>query len=144
MPKLNTEAAAAATEAAEDGGSYEAVPDGRYICKLIDVEAKEGKTAPYWNWSYEINEEPYVGRRLWDNTSLSEKARWRLGQVFAAFEVAADTDTDELIGREVAIVVGSETAQAGKRQGELVNVVKRLEPLTEEEKAFDADEIPEI
>ncbi len=147
MPKMNKTNAKAASDAADEGGSFEPMLDGRYICKLVECEAKEGKTAPYWSWQYEVNEEgEFLGRKLWDNTSLSEKALWRVGQVFAAFEVPADTDTDELIGREVAIIVGHETAQAGKRQGQLVNVVVRLEPLTDEEKDYQADtaEAPEI
>src|SRR5690606_16853317 len=103
MPKLNKQTAAAVTEAAENS-DFEPMPAGRYIFKLVDVESKDGQRAPYWSWQYECNEEPYVGRKVWDNTSLSEKAAWRLGKVFAAFEVPADTDTDELIGREVALM----------------------------------------
>ena len=145
MPKMNKQLAGQATEAADSGGSFEPMPDGRYICTLVEVEAREGAKAPYWNWQYEVNEQgDYCGRKLFDNTSLSEKALWRLGQVFAAFGVPADTDTDELIGLEVAIIVGHETAQAGKRAGQLVTIVSRIEALTDEERDYQADLAPEI
>jgi hypothetical protein len=58
--------------------------------------------------------------------------------------VPADTDTDELIGLEVTIIVGHETAQAGKRAGQLVNIVSRIEALTDEERDYQADLAPEI
>jgi hypothetical protein len=141
MPKLNQKTAKAAEGAAEDGGPGP-MPEGRYICRLLEVNAKDASApdkAPYWSWQYAVNEEgDFFDRKLWDNTSLSEAAQWRLGAVFAAFEVPADTDTDELIGREVAIIVGQETAQRGKMLGKLVNVVNRIEALTDEEKDYQA------
>ena len=140
MPKLTKPAAAEAAEAAEGSGDYEPLPEGRYVCRLVEVEAKEGAKGIYWSWSYEVAEEgEFKGRKLWDNTSLSEKARWRLGVVFTAFGVPADTDTDELIGHEVAIIVGQQVIQAGKRQGETGNVVEKIVELTDEERDLFAD-----
>jgi hypothetical protein len=144
MPKLTKKAAAEATTASEGTGSYEPLDPGRYVCKLVDVEAKEGLKGPYWSWSYEVARGEGLGRKLWDNTSMSEAARWRLGLTFAAFGVDADTDTDELVGEEVALLVDTQTIQAGKRAGELGNVVAAISALTEEERAVYAEELPEF
>src|SRR5688500_12286575 len=97
MPKLTKTHAKKAEGAAgdwNDSGDREPLEPGWYLGRLLDVTQKDGKTAPYWAWKYETVE----GERwLWDNTSLSEKAIGRLGKVFEAFGVPADTDTDEIV-----------------------------------------------
>ena len=129
MPKLTKAHASKATQEAEtwDDSGFEPLDPGYYLCRLLGVEQKEGKTSgqPYWSWKYESLQ----GERwLWDNTSLSEKAIGRLGKVFEAFGVPADTDTDEMTGMLVNIQVGVEAQATGKRAGQMQNVVLAVLP----------------
>lgn len=128
MPKLGGDQAEAVKTAESTGGLIE---DGVYEMVLMNVEEKPGNEYPYWNWEFMFPEDAprYKKWRQWEKTSLSPSAAWRLKDAFAAFGVEPDTDTDELIGKRCLVHVGSETAQAGKRKGELVNVVIRLMPL---------------
>lgn len=129
MPKLTKDYANKASSAADDwnDGDNDRSPldPGWYLCRLLDVEQKDGKAAPYWSWKYETVE----GERwLWDNTSLSEKAIGRLGKVFEAYGVPADTDTDTLYGRLVNIQVGVEAQATGRNAGTMRNVVLAVMP----------------
>jgi len=130
MAKLN-KAMQKQTENASSG--FDPIPDGVYHFKLRDVDAtRTGAKGPYWSWEFECVEEPYVGRRVWNNTSLSENAAFMMKQTFDAFGVPLDTDTDEMIGNVVRLVVSvrSYTANAGKPNEELrrTNQVDRLQP----------------
>lgn len=133
MPKLNKDTAAKVDETEGAAGGFEPLEPGIYVAQLRDVEVKEGKTSgqPYWNWTYEIPEdaEKYGGRRLWNTTSLSEKAFPFLKATFDAFGVPADTDTDDLIGRKVRLNVTKRTIQQGDRKGEMTNQVESVLPL---------------
>ena len=122
MPKLNPTRAAQVAEV--ETTSYEPLPDGVYSAKLREVTTHEGRTAPYWRWEYEIVDERYPGRRMWDNTSLSDRALWRLRNVFDAFGVPADTDPEDLIGKTVQLAVGSEIQEQGAGAGQMRNVVR--------------------
>lgn len=128
MPKLTKQHASKASEAAGDwrdvGGLLE---PGWYLCRLLSVTQETGKQSgqPYWSWKYE---EGGSGAWLWDNTSLSEKAIGRLGKVFEAYEVPADTDTDDLIGSLVNVEVGVYTIPQGARSGQLANNIRSLAP----------------
>lgn len=125
MAKLNKKLQTQ-TEKAESSG-FEAIPDGAYHVKLRDVDTtREGKKGPYWSWEFEIIDEEFKGRRLWNNTSLSEAAAFKMKETFEAFGVSLDTDTDELIGEVVKAVVSQRTIQEGTRKGEVANQIDRL------------------
>lgn len=128
MPKLGSDQAEKVEKAESVGGLIE---DGVYEMMLLNVEEKPGNEYPYWNWTFQFPEDAprYPKWRQWEKTSLSPNAAWRLKAAFEAFGVTPDTDTDTLIGRKVLVHIGSETAQAGAKKGELVNVVKALLPL---------------
>ena len=126
MPKLNPTRAAQVAQV--ETTSYEPLPDGVYPAKLRDVTTHEGRTAPYWRWEYEITDPQYAGRRMWYNTSLSDRALWRLRNVFDAFCVPADTNTDDLIGLSVQLAVGSEIQEQGAGAGQTRNVVRDVLP----------------
>lgn len=126
MAKLNKEMAKA-VDAAQDG--FELMDDGVYHFRLRDVDPTgEGPKGPYWVWEFECVEEPYKSRRMWNNTSLSEAARGIFKATFKAFGVPVDTDTDELTGKLVRLVIGHRTIQSGAREGEVANDVKRVLP----------------
>lgn len=126
MAKLNKETAKK-VDSAQD--SFELIEDGTYHFRLRDVDPTgEGPKGPYWVWEFECVEEPYLNRRQWNNTSLSEAAMGIFKATFKAFGVPVDTDTDELTGKLVRLVIGHRTIQSGNREGEVANQVTRVMP----------------
>lgn len=122
MPQLNTEQA----EKAGEGQEFELLEPGTYLATLNAVNGKEGPKGDYWEWEFllvgtEDGEELDPKPKLWENTSLSEKSIWRVGQMLDAFEVPHDTNTDDLLGLHVMINVGQEVIDRGSRQGQLRN-----------------------
>lgn len=137
MPKLNT-TTAAEVEKAEDG--FQPVPDGVYILELReDVEVAEGPRGTYWKWAFQIPEShdgedlEYSGRRFWTNTSLSKESFWKLKEVFKAFGVSADTDTEDLVKQRVKAVIITGTVQAGAKKGQPRNEIDKLLPIDAED-----------
>lgn len=131
MPKLDETAATKVAET-EEGSSV--MEEGIYEMMLVSVEEKPGTDkGPYWNWTFQVPEDAakYPKWRQWLITSLSEASAWRLKEVFKAFGVEPDTDTDELIGQRVRVQVGVRTIQGGARTGEIGNQVKKVMPLDE-------------
>lgn len=130
MAKLN-KSMQKQTENASSG--FDPIPDGVYHFKLRDVDAtRSGAKGPYWSWEFECVEPPYTGRRVWNNTSLSENAAFMMKQTYDAFGVPLDTDTDDMIGGVVKLVVSERqyVANQGKPNEELrrTNQVDRLMP----------------
>ena len=130
--KLN-KATAKKVDQQEDRGDFEAVPAGIYECSLRDVQPKEGAKSPYWSWEFECVEDDFKGRRFWLNTSLSEAALWKMKEVFKAFGVAPDADTDELVGEHVRLVISQSIIQGGNRKGEMGNQVDNVRPADTED-----------
>ena len=132
MPKLNATLAKQVDET--EVSDFSALPEGTYTVKLLEVEAKEGRTSgkPYWLWTFEIDEEAHpdaAGRRLWVNTSLSEKASFKMKEAFLAFGYSTDSDTDEMIGEKIKVVVTQTVIEQGKRKGQIGNQVDQMLPL---------------
>jgi hypothetical protein len=102
-----------------------------YLCKLRGVVTdRTGPAGPYWTWEFEtvgVKDEP-KDKRFWDNTSLSEKAIGRVGKMFEAFGMPADSDTDDAIGKLVAVEVKIGTVQSGDKAGEQRNEVVEVHP----------------
>lgn len=128
MPQLPGDKAAQVAEAESNGGLIE---DGLYEMYLKDVEEAQGGKGPYWKWTFAFPEDApqYKNWHQWLNTSLTPESAWRLKEAFDAFGVPTDTDTDTLVGKRVLVSIGSQTAQAGARKGELVNFIRNLHPL---------------
>lgn len=125
MPKLPKKTQEAA-EQAEDSGGFAALPEGKYLCVLDDVQTDgSGPAGPYWTWVWKIHPDngEHEGRMLWDVISLSEKAAWKVKQVFEALGYSLDSDTDEMIGEAAVLVVSQRVIERGKRQGEMGNQV---------------------
>lgn len=144
MPKLNKTKAAEVAKAESD---FAPVDEGRYLLQLRKVESKEGPNGFYWSWEFEIRRGPedeteYNGRKIWDMTSLNEKALWRLKEVFEAFDAPTDTDTDELIGKVVAASIIQEEQTQGKGAGKMRNRIDAYHQLGEGESITEGDEEP--
>lgn len=138
MPKLTEEKAKQVSESA-NGAS--ALDEDIYTCRLMGVEAKESKAGSvYWSWEYQVDDGPFKGRKLWDNTSLSDAAVWRLDKVFEAFGEPTNTDTDDLLGRLVDLQVEQQIIESGARAGEVGNSITRVfassAPTADEDLAF--------
>ena len=123
MPKLNSKQAKQVEEA---DSSFELLEAGVYLASLNAVTEKKGAAGPYWEWEFVIcetdeGEELERKPKIWENTSLSEKAIWRLASMFEAFEVPTDTDTEDLLGMYVMVNVGQEVVEGGARAGQLRN-----------------------
>lgn len=139
MPQLPQEAQAAA----EQADSRAPLDEGIYVLRLRDVDGSgSGPSGPYWKWEFEVahHQAPSVnGRRLWTNTSLSKKAAWKLKEVFDAYGVGLDTDTDEMCGELCLGSITQEVIQTGKRAGDIGNSIDMLMPLPEDYELFDDD-----
>lgn len=83
---------------AEIESSFEPLPEGRYECIVDHVEVRESKSSdnPYLNWELIVQDEEYEDRRLWMITSLSEKALFRLKDVFLALGVIEEDEEVEV------------------------------------------------
>lgn len=137
MPQLNK---TTAKKVADSSSSFEPIPAGAYHARLVNVDAdRKGPAGPYWSWEFDVVEPGHENRKLWNNTSMSEAALFSLQQTFEAFGVEPDTDTDELIGEVVKLVVSVRTIQDGPRKGELANQINRLMPKDDD---FEAPEAP--
>jgi hypothetical protein len=115
--------------------SFEPLPDGVYHALLRDVDTtREGPKGPYWSWEFEVIDDEFKGRRLWNNTSLSKEAAFKMNETFTAFGTSADTDTDDLIGQVVKLQVSQRTIQEGTRKGEIANQIDRVKPADDDVK----------
>ena len=127
MPQLNETYASGIDEQPQSVGVLE---PGVYEAVLVEVVAKPGKVAPLWSWRYEVAPgQVGEGRTLYNNTSLSEEARWKMKETFDAFGVPANTNTDRLLGQRVKLLIAKVIAQQGKRQGRFVNEIQEVMPI---------------
>lgn len=133
MAVLPKKVAKAAAEV--ESSSFDALPPGPYIGQLVDVKTdNEGPSGAYWRWEFDVvAPEEFENRKLWVNTSLSDKAVWKLKEVFDAFGHTTDSDTDDLIGQRVKLIVSQQPIEKGNRAGQMGNNVDRLLELTGDE-----------
>lgn len=124
MPSLPKSEAAAVDEF--EGNEYPLLEPGLYNATLFDVDgSKEGPAGPYWRWEFHAMDS---NNKFWTNTSLSEKARFKMKEMFDAFGVPADTNTDLLCGKPVTLQVGIGTINSGEKQGQQRNEVVKVLP----------------
>lgn len=145
MPKLS-KAVAKKVDAAESK-SFDVMPEGKYVLWLKEVDSsKEGDKGPYWVWTFcvadhELNPEGTANRQLWVNTSLSDAALWKFQEIFTAYGVDSDTDTDLLCGKSKLVLglVTQTIIEKGARKGEASNQIDRLLPFDGTLDTGDAD-----
>lgn len=137
MAKLDKKTAKKVDE--QESSSFDALPAGPYVCKLANVKVspEPGPSgAHYWTWEFTVAVGDFKNRKLWVNTSLSEKALFKMKEVFDAFGYTTDSDTDEMVGEVVKLIVSQRIQEKGSRKGELTNDVERV-------LAYDGDELDE-
>lgn len=105
---------------AEDG--FKLVPEGEYICKVTKVEVKQGSKAKYFNWELTVGLGEYKGSKLFEITSLSVDALWRLRGFLQSCGIEVprskfNVDTDLVVGKIVGVtVVHSEYVKDGQKK----------------------------
>lgn len=124
----------------DEGSGFNPIDSGRYRATVFEISREVGKNSgkPYLKWCFQICEgEPFAGRRLWDNTSLSDNAKWRLVQVLKACGIDVpkgrlQLNPNDLLGKELILTVGLEPDEyANDRDGttdQMRNVIKGFAP----------------
>lgn len=102
----------------EAGGK--AVPDGVYAVEVAEVTQEEGDKADYLKWKFRITDGSCKGAVVYDNTSLSPAALWRLKGLLECLGVdvpdsSMELDLDEYVGMEMTITVANEEFQGKDR-----------------------------
>ena len=135
MPKLSPDLVKRETETTKEWGTgFEPVPPGRYLARLTEVDGTgNGPKGPYWAWTFEGISTPTqpVRSKFWLNTSLSKEAEGSFKQVFNAFGYSLDSDTDEMLGEVVCLVISVRTIKKGPKMGQPTNSVDAVLPATE-------------
>jgi hypothetical protein len=150
MPKLAASRAKKASASAENApaGEFPILEEGTYRIRLTGVEvdkvnkAKDPKLlgAPVWIWKFDISpddeSEEQVSAKFWHRCTLppegAEYYDFLNGLFVAPFDaygVSVDTDTDELVGRDVRAYVIQKVIGSGKRKGKIGNEIESLLPL---------------
>lgn len=110
---------------------FEKIEPGTYAARVEKVEQKTSQAGkPYLNWTFNLMGGEYDGRKAFYMTSLAPNALWKLKDtLIKAFGFSKDDlsgvfdlDTEELIGMEVALVIGEEEYQ-GEMRDRVLNVV---------------------
>src|SRR3954453_24178086 len=70
----------------EVDSSFEAIPEGLYpaVCEKVEVRESKSSDHNYLNWEWTITEGVHEGRKMWQITSLSPEAKFRLKDQFEA------------------------------------------------------------
>ena len=109
----------------QDG--FELLPEGNYEAVLSKVESKIGKDSgkPYLEWTFDLTEDAYPGRKGFYNTSLQPQSLWKLKEMLVnVFHLEADSlagefdfDEEELIGIPVILVMEHRVWNGATRDG---------------------------
>jgi hypothetical protein len=148
MPKLNKNAAAKASKSAENApaGEFPILDEGFYRVRLTGVETDTVKNskdpklvgAPVWIWKFDVSPDDESGKsgKFWHRCTLPVEGAEYFDFLnglfvapFDAFGVPVDTDTDELVGRDIRAYVIEKVIPSGKRMGQKANEIESLVPL---------------
>lgn len=131
MPKLLPAKAAEVKKAGEEGSKFTLLPIGKFRVKLTDVESTESaKGKPMWVWKFETvefldgtSDGSNKGKEVWYRTVIQDNTLWDLDRVFAAFDADPDTDTDDIVGDEIVVMIDQEMITGGKSKGKMGNSI---------------------
>lgn len=90
---------------AADDDPFAPLPKGYHKLKLTKVESGKSKNSGknMWTWHFKAIE-PGPQKELREYSVFDQE--WKFKQIFGAFGVPADTDTDELVGKTVIAEIG--------------------------------------
>jgi hypothetical protein len=111
----------------------EPIPVGTYQVLVTNAEAKEGKEFPYVSWEFTVDGGEFDGRKVWNNTSVSPKALWKLKEALIALGAdpaslggAVTFDPADYVGSQCMAIVNIEPRSDN---GDNRNTVTKLLPL---------------
>lgn len=131
------------------------LPPGEYEAIIAKVEGRDGPTAPYLNWEFDVIDPEYVGRKLWMITSLSAKALWGLRDNLEALGVDVDGELDleleegtniliepDVIGEPCVLAVTIEKGPRGEQNR--VRIIQGYVDDEDEDEEVEDGEVEEI
>lgn len=112
----------------------EPLPTGDYVLRIAkEPEVRDGSEHPYLNWEFDIVEpEEHVGRKHWENTSLSPKALGMPNGIKALLQAAGvpwegdSFDATLAVGQKVGAKIGQRTNQEDPDDDRIYNDVKEF------------------
>ena len=115
---------------------YEAMDQGVYRAKLVNLEEDEGEYGAFLKWYFEILEEDYESQTIRGQSSIPERFtsatkmwQWAQGLLGRAIQAGENIDFEDLIGRECMITVGhKETDRGTFARIDAVNPVRKKKP----------------
>jgi hypothetical protein len=130
---------------------YEAMDEGIYRAKLVNLEEDEGEFGPFLKWYFEILEEDYEGQSVRGQSSIPQNFtsatkmwQWAQGLMGRAIQAGEQIDLEELIGNECMITIShKETDRGTFARIDSVNPIRRKKkkkPAPEPELEEDEDE----
>jgi hypothetical protein len=92
--------------------SGELVPFGLYNGVITNVEVRDGQKGPYLNLEVTLHDDEYAGRKVWRNSSFSEKALAApagIAELVQATkpDIAAGTSPEDIPGAIAQAILGS-------------------------------------
>jgi hypothetical protein len=89
---------------------YKPLPPGLYVGGLLDIESRDSANGEYRRWSWEIQEGPHAGQKVYANTSTNfgpqAKARqWVENVLGRELEAGEQIGTDDLVGGKHHLMV---------------------------------------
>jgi hypothetical protein len=109
------------------------VPIGAYVVAITKITPGQGEKGQYLGWEFTIQEGEFSGRKLWCNTSFSEKALWRLKQLIEAFQNTKvpqeeiDIEPEKFMGLKAIATVTIKVGQNDEPQ----NDIQKFKPLAQ-------------
>lgn len=103
---------------------FEKIEPGTYGARVEKIEQKMSQNnKPYLNWTFQLMGGDYDGRKAFYMTSLAPNALWKLkdtlvkafGYTKEDLQGEFELDETDLIGVEVALVIGEEEYQGEMR-----------------------------
>lgn len=134
-----------------NSGDYELLPEGKYICKVLDVEERETqKGIPMWSVTWVVDEGKHENRRVFDNIVFSKKGTNKAKILFKAVgretEGSEDLKPEMILSKRAKITVeqGSYTNRRGEKVEKNMIPFAGFESLNsspaKKEPAFEKDE----
>ncbi len=115
--------------------SFDALPEGQYVVIATDSEYKATKNGQgqYLQFTFEVIDGPYKGRKLWARLNLMNKnataveiANRELAAICRAVGIIRPNDSAELHNKPILTTVGVELDDRNRQS----NVIKKYESAT--------------
>ena len=100
----------------DEQNSYSPIDSGRYRAHVTGISREVGRSSgkPYLHWEFTLSEgQAFERRKIWDNTSLSDKAKWRIVALLKALGIDVpkgrlQLNPNDVLGRELILQIGQE------------------------------------